>query len=529
MQLKMKWLSICCAFFLPSIVVCLPKEMTMKEKVGQLLMVHFHGEEANEDAKCLIQDLGVGGIIYYSWANGLHSPHQVRVLSQGLQSIAQQNRNPIPLFISVDQEGGVVSRFHQGFTSFPGNGALGRTKNLDLAEEIAFAMGEELRSVGANMNLAPVIDVNVNPKNPVIGIRSFGDDPALVAAFGHRMLQGNKRAHVIGVPKHFPGHGDVDTDSHENLPIVRKSMDMLRKIELIPFERLAPEAEAIMTAHILVPALDTKNCATLSKNTIAYLRDVLHFSGVVISDSLVMQGVLKKCQTVEEAAIQAINAGCDLLILGGRQPISFAGTCELTVADMKSIHSALMRAVEEGRITIERLDEAVGRVLALKEKYLYQETPATDVPWAMHQALAKKVAALALQEVHREPLPDLSEKKILMVAPELLREALSQTSFRAGSDVFFFKGLHPSTDEIENARKRMEEADVLCIFSYNAWKSRSQQALIQGLLDRGKPHVLIVVRDPLDAELFPMAKHVWWTFSPTIPSIQAVCEKMYER
>ena len=255
MQLKMKWLSICCAFFLPSIVVCLPKEMTMKEKVGQLLMVHFHGEEANEDAKCLIQDLGVGGIIYYSWANGLHSPHQVRVLSQGLQSIAQQNRNPIPLFISVDQEGGVVSRFHQGFTSFPGNGALGRTKNLDLAEEIAFAMGEELRSVGANMNLAPVIDVNVNPKNPVIGIRSFGDDPALVAAFGHRMLQGNKRAHVIGVPKHFPGHGDVDTDSHENLPIVRKSMDMLRKIELIPFERLAPEAEAIMTAHILVPAL----------------------------------------------------------------------------------------------------------------------------------------------------------------------------------------------------------------------------------------------------------------------------------
>lgn len=290
--------------------------MSLEEKIGQLLMVHFHGEVANEDAKTLIQEVKAGGIIYFNWSNGLHSPAQVQTLSAGLQKMAQENRNQIPLFIATDQEGGVVNRLNKGFTLFPGNRALGETHDPNLAEAAALCIGEELQSVGVNMNLAPVVDINSNPQNPVIGVRSFGDTPEVVLAFGKKALQGYRQAHIIAVLKHFPGHGDVRVDSHEDLPIIHKSMEELKQVELLPFAKLAASADAVMTAHLLIPALDPENCSTHSEKTLAYLKNTLGFQGVVITDSLVMEGVLKKCYSVDEAAIQALNAGCDVLLLG---------------------------------------------------------------------------------------------------------------------------------------------------------------------------------------------------------------------
>ncbi len=153
------------------------QNMSIEEKAGQLLMVHFHGEDANEDAKTLIQDVKAGGIIYYNWSNGLSSPKQVKQLSASLQKLAQSNRIPLPLFIATDQEGGAVTRLKNGFTVFPGNKALGETGDPNLAEEAAQTMGKEMHAVGINVNFAPVVDVNINPKNPVIGVRSFGDTP----------------------------------------------------------------------------------------------------------------------------------------------------------------------------------------------------------------------------------------------------------------------------------------------------------------------------------------------------------------
>jgi len=154
--------------------------MTLEEKVGQLLMVHFHGEVTNNDAKVLISETKVGGIIYYNWSNELNSPAQVQDLSFGLQKLTQDNRLPIPLFIAVDQEGGVVNRLNYGFTEFPGNRALGETRDPNLAWMAALFIGQELQAVGVNINLAPVVDVNINPHNPIIGVRSFGDDPETV-------------------------------------------------------------------------------------------------------------------------------------------------------------------------------------------------------------------------------------------------------------------------------------------------------------------------------------------------------------
>jgi beta-N-acetylhexosaminidase len=341
------------------------RDMTLEEKVGQLLMVHFNGEIANEDAKALVQETKVGGIIYYNWSNGLHSPQQVQVLSSGLQRLTEKNPHPIPLLIAVDQEGGRVARLKEGFTQFPGNKTIGETGNPQLAKDVAFTIGQELVAVGVNMNLAPVVDVNSNPSNPVIGTRSFSDQAETVVAFGEKALLGYREAHVIATLKHYPGYGDVTVDPHADLPVVHKTKEELERVELVPFAKLAPFADAIMTAHILVPAFDPENCSTLSEKTLKYLRETIGFQGVIVSDSLVMEGVLKKCGSVDEAAIQALNAGCDVLILGGKLLVGNRSN-ELTVSDVQRIHGAIIKAVEIGRISEARVDEAVGKILKMK-------------------------------------------------------------------------------------------------------------------------------------------------------------------
>jgi beta-N-acetylhexosaminidase len=348
----------------------------------------------------LVQEMHVGGFIYYNWANGLTSPAQVKSLGEGLQKLAQETRLSIPLLITADQEGGIVARLTQGFTVFPGNKALGMTGNPELAKESAFAIGRELHAVGVNVNLSPVVDVNINPRNPIIGIRSFSDSPETVVTFGRKALEGYRQSGTIACLKHFPGHGDVEVDSHHDLPLINKSMEELRRVELKPFAELASETDTIMTAHILVPALDPDNCSTLSKKTLDFLRLDLGFKGVIIADSLVMQGVLKKCGSVDEAAVQALNAGCDILMFGGRQLIDGTNT-ELTVTDIRRIHHSVVEAVKSGRVSEDRLNQAVEKVLQLKNKYLAKQAPAQEIARAVktaeHEALSKKIASLSLK------------------------------------------------------------------------------------------------------------------------------------
>lgn len=381
------------------------QQLSLEEKVGQLLMVHFRGEVANEEAKTLIQDTKVGGIIYYNWSNGLHSPEQVRALSEGLQELAR-----VPLLIAVDQEGGVVVRLNSGFTKFPGNRAIGEVGETRLAEAAAFAMGQELQAVGINMNLAPVVDVNSNPRNSVIGARSFGKQPELVSALGKGALKGYKDAQIIATLKHFPGHGDTAIDSHEELPIIHKSKKELEQVELLPFAQLAPFADAIMTAHILVPALDGENCSTISEKTLNYLRNTIGFQGVIVSDSLVMEGVLNKCHTVDEAAILALKAGCDVLILGGKLIVGEHAGLELTIRDIQRIHGSIVKAVKSGRISEAMVNQAVQRILDLKKRYIVpgmKGLPLSEaVNTAAHRAIAQEITSLALRTT-RVPIHEL--------------------------------------------------------------------------------------------------------------------------
>ncbi|MES2345412.1 MAG: glycoside hydrolase family 3 protein [Chlamydiota bacterium] len=375
------------------LAACFPNiaDMPLEEKIGQLFIVHFNGEEVNEEATVFIEELHVGGFIYYNWANGLTSPLQVQRLSNGLQRLAK-----IPLFISIDQEGGKVSRLNEGFTVFCGNGAIGMTNEPVFAEQVACAMGEEMCAVGINLNFAPVVDVMAPFDEALIDRRSFGSCPEAVALFGERSLHGFHQACILTTLKHFPGIGEVSVDPHLDLPVLNKSLDYLSNRELYPFKELIHMTDLVMTAHVMVPALDARHCATLSRPILEdFLRGELGFKGIIISDSLIMEGLLKQVFSIEEAAIQAFEAGCDLLLLGGKQLLEGQDGFELELIDVARIHRALVRAVEEGRIPEKRVDDSLKRILCAK-KTLSIESPSeeeinTHVRTDDHERLARRV------------------------------------------------------------------------------------------------------------------------------------------
>lgn len=510
------------------------QDLTLEEKVGQLLMVHFNGMIANDDANILIQQAHAGAFIYYNWANTLKSPIQVQKLSNSLQRIAQKCRRAIPLIIAVDQEGGVVSRLNTGFTQFPGNYALAVTKKPELAEACSFACGEELSVVGINMNLAPVVDVNSNPLNPLIGIRAFSSDPEEVARLGLLTLQGYRKANIIATLKHFPGHGDVSIDSHIGLPVVNKSVEDLKKIELLPFTRLVNTADAIMTAHILMPSLDNKYCATLSHLILeGLLRQQMHYKGVIIADSLIMEGLLKNAGNIDDAAIMAINAGCDMLILGGKLLNGEKSGFELNLNDVLRIHKKIADAVQSKKISMERLNEAVQRILELKRRYnlsfdvFPRSTEIADhVNTQNHQNLANKIAELSVTMASNKLfLPiNFTNFEIGIIGPDIISSNISQTSWvqlGKSNKTLFFQSLNPSDAEKAEAHQLAANTDMLVFFTYNAWRNEGQLRLVEALSQSTKPLIVIAVRDPQDAAKAKNASTVITTFGPAPCSLEA--------
>lgn len=518
------------------------QNMTLEEKIGQILMVHVHAEDVsnNSDAISLIQNDFIGGIIYYNWANGLKSPLQVQQLSRGLQALARQNRLPIPLLIAVDQEGGLVARLREGFTIFPGNMSLAMTGNPLLADQSAFAMGVEMRAVGVNVNLAPVADI-INPTHSVIGIRSFGDSPETVALYAQKALEGYHRANIITALKHFPGYGEVVIDPHEDLPVLHKSREDLQKRELQPFLKLSKCSDMVMTAHLLVPSLDSDRCTTLSKKTLeGVLRQEIGFEGIIISDSLVMQGALKNCPSIDETVIQAFEAGCDILCIGGRQLLDSRDRHEQTAADIHRICQSLISAVKGGRISEARLDRSVEKILRLKADYSLSEEPDNMLPFVNckeHRKLTNKIAKSSIKVLQNNLPSEFSfdKKRIAVFVPKIVSESFSNSSF-SDSDLqmhteYFDEANFPSRLQ-KQALEISRKGDLTIVFAYNAWKYPDQQAFIDSLIKIGKPVVLVCLRDAEDADLFPKAKMIMATYSPTTPSVHAACNfilKLYDK
>jgi beta-N-acetylhexosaminidase len=357
--------------------------MSVREKVGQLFMPTIPGSTPAQGA-AIVKRYHLGGVIYFPL--NLHSPRQTAELSNGLQKAAMHDAG-VPLVISTDEEQGPVSRLPY-ITRFPANKYLATAKNPD--EDVRTAArvtGEELRAVGINQDNAPDADVNVNPRNPVIGIRSFGADPKKVAHLVGVAIDAYRATGVAVVAKHFPGHGDTATDSHTGLPIINHTKAQWERIDAPPFQAAVEHhADVIMTAHIVVPRLDpSRNPATMSKVVLGgLLRDRLGYQGVIITDSLQMAGATIRFGP-QEAAVRAVVAGADMLLMP---------------QNLGRAYDAVLAAVRSGRISKSRLDDAVTHILRMKEERGMFRSPYVDAAKSAHvigskehREAARKVAA----------------------------------------------------------------------------------------------------------------------------------------
>ncbi len=335
--------------------------MTLEQKAGQVMAFGFDGVAFTPELRAMVEQLHPGGLVLF--ARNVESPRQLAQLNTDLQRIAKANGDP-GIIISIDQEGGRVARLRKenGFAEFPSAQSIGASSDpTGTARQIARAMAVEMKVAGINMDLAPVLDVNNNPANPVINDRSFGADPALVAACGIAFIETLQAEGIMAVGKHFPGHGDVSVDSHVALPIVPHDRARLDAVEFVPFKSAIRTGVAgMMSAHIAFPAIEsTPNlAATLSRKVMTdLLRDQMKFAGIRMTDSLEMGALQTSGYPVPAAAITALQAGADLLLFNCGHAMN------------RQAHAAIVDAALRGEIPAARLDEAVRRVLIAKERF----------------------------------------------------------------------------------------------------------------------------------------------------------------
>ncbi len=423
-------------------------EMTVREKIGQMMMVDFrtwNEDPGNEDSPAepvteLREEISdaiardrFGGVILF--LENCAENEQTRKLTEGMQ---EANRNTdsscvIPLMIAIDQEGGRVFRLAQG-TRWPGNMALAATGDPLNAKETASRIGGELSALGIHVDFAPVLDVNNNPENPVIGVRSFSDDPEIVKEYGLQYMSGLQENGIITSLKHFPGHGDVATDSHTGFPVLEKTYDELKECELIPFQAaIDAGADMVMTAHIQYPQIEKETAvststgeevylpATLSRTILTdILRGDMGFDGVIVSDALNMSAIKDNFDR-KDAFVRAIDAGIDLFLMP--VPVTDADTLK----ELEDMMDYLCEKVEDGTIAESRLDESVDRLLTLKDaygilEYTDQETekteaaePGNDDNHALEWELMQKAAVLLKNDNDTLPLKAEAGEKVLFL------------------------------------------------------------------------------------------------------------------
>jgi beta-N-acetylhexosaminidase len=352
----------------------------VRRRIGRFAIVGFAGESAPAELREIVRRFDLGGVIYF--ARNIVEPAQVRELSRELASLA----DAWPFWISVDQEGGRVARLKRPFTEWPPVATLGRGGDESLARRFATALAVELQSVGINLDYTPVLDVDTNASNPVIGDRALASRAEDVARLGSAIIGALQAGGVSACGKHFPGHGDTSTDSHHELPIVEHALDRLDAVELVPFRAaIAADVATIMAAHVLLTAIDERQPASLSPRVVdGLLKRQLGFQGVVISDDLGMKAIANRA-ALPDAAVAAIAAGCDAVLL-----------CNSTPDEQVAALEALIKAAESGRLSADRLDDALRRQEQTKATLRRDpaSTPGLDVIGCDdHQAVAAAMSA----------------------------------------------------------------------------------------------------------------------------------------
>ena len=515
--------------------------MSLEEKVGQLFMIHAYGASVDDlryaseneaihgvpTIREAIERFRPGGVIYFNWTQNLQDLEQIARLSNEIQQAAHDAGAGIPALIAIDQEHGVVQRIGAPATEFPGSMALAATGDVGLARRAAAVTGVELRALGINVNFAPVADVNVNPLNPVIGVRSFGDDPEKVAAFVAAQVEGFAAAGIGSAAKHFPGHGDTDVDSHSGLPLIAHSRDEVWSVDLVPFRRaIASGVDMIMTAHIVVPALDASGApATMSRLILSdLLRGELGFDGVIVTDALTMAGAHQTFDA-ERVPVEALKAGADLLLMP---------------PDMTVAYDAVMQAVRGGEIAEARIDESVRRILALKERLGLFESPLVDVDRALrvvgeseHVAIAEAVAGrsitLLVDDGGRLPVDFTGAPRILVAGwGESTTQELAAVLRRRGAVVqSIATGANPDRAAIRRTVEAARESDLVLLTTMNVAQNPAQQELARELVDSGAAVIVVAVGTPYDVNELPFVDTVIATYgyrSVTLNALVRVLE-----
>lgn len=473
-----------------------PEGLDLKSKIGQLFMCGFDGHEPTAGIRRLIGEYGLGGIIYFR--RNLRDAAQVAAMTGALQKSAD-----VPLFVSIDQEGGMVVRLEEGVTVMPGAMAIGAAGDVRLAGEAAKWSGAELRGIGINMNFAPCADVNNNPRNPVIGVRSYGEDPHKVAEFATAAIRGYREGGIAAVAKHFPGHGDTASDSHYELPVVPHGRDRLDAVELVPFRAaIAADVDAIMTAHVVFPAYEPDRMpATLSKRILTgLLREQLGYDGVVVTDCLEMKAISETIG-VARGAVEAIKGGADLVLVSHR--------LDRQIAALEAVYEAALA----GEIPQSRIDEAVRRVWALKKRRgLFADALPLAPDRRRAEAIARGIGERAVTVVKGgELLPLPKDKRTLVVWTEAREstevvEAIAQTwtlgaalEAEGAAVTELAIGLRPSEGERQSVLASAAAAESIVFASYDAGFSPDQTALIRALCELpGKTFALAAMRTPYD-------------------------------
>lgn len=502
------------------------RTMTLEEKIGQMFMVGFSGKEPSVEIQTMIEQYHVGGVIYFT--RNIESPEQVHRLSSELQRFVPTN----PLFISIDQEGGMVARITEGVTLSPGNMALGATQNKEAVYQLNKIVASELTALGINMNFSPCIDVNNNPKNPVIGVRSYGEDPYFVAAMGNQAIDGLQSENVSAVIKHFPGHGDTNVDSHLSLPVISHSLERLKELELIPFASAIKQGvDAVMVAHVSFPAIEPDNVpATLSKRMInGLLRNYLQYDGVVMTDCMEMNAIINY-YGIEEAAIHAIEAGNDIVLI--------SHTFERQERALK----AVIAAVNDGRITEETINQSVERILRLKQKrQLQKEMPNWNsakkkIAQSDNLAYAQKISEQSITVIKDNgilPIDKDSNTLLVSVNPNVATEVDETLATNVtigtylGQHIASLEEVHITTTvtdlEMAEIMLKAKNADKVIVTTYQASANPSQVALVQMLLKQyDEKLAVIALRSPYDIEHFPNVATYIATYESRPLALQSV-------
>jgi beta-N-acetylhexosaminidase len=510
--------------------------MTLTQKIGQMIMTGVNGDSITSHTCQVIQDLTPGGVVYRGV--NVYTPDQLRHFSSELQECAQTAQIS-PLLIALDHEGQYVTRFSSGVTVFPAAMALGATGDPNYAYLAAKTSGSELAYSGVNVVLGPVADVLGDYDNSVISQRSYGEDPKLVSQFVAQAVIGYHQAGILPVLKHFPGHGGIADDSHYTLPVDQADLSSLELEYLPPFQSgLEVGSPLIMFSHVAFPNVDLSgNPATLSPSLVVLLRDQLGFQGVILTDSMGMGAITQRGLNIAEASLQAVNAGMDMLLI-------------TSPASAKDTRDRLLLAVRQGEISTARIDDAVRRILAVKAAWGMKSFPLSQVAspdWSSDARLASDIGyrAVTLYRDENRLIPIPSEvNNLLIIGPtdgwglySILGTALAESGYTYHVVTYSspWNGRIPERSYLDTLPNQALSYDLILMFTWEAHLNRIrygddwQIELVNRLQATDPPMIVVALKSPTDILEFPQISTYVATYGTTGGQLHGLAEALVGR